>query len=86
MEEADGIIIKKQKRCKGSGKNFEIKLALFHEGWKQTGTNRYELAEKNVVCGIESSKEFTKRKEAMIAKVYNTDEIEMRIFNSDGGS
>ncbi|MEE1013788.1 MAG: hypothetical protein U0L92_05725, partial [Clostridia bacterium] len=35
---------------------------------------------------IESSKEFTKRKEAMIAKIYNTDEIEMRIFNSDGGS
>lgn len=48
--------------------------------------NRFELAEKNVVCGIESSKEFTKRKEAMIAKIYNTDEIEMRIFNSDGGS
>lgn len=86
IEEADGVIIRKQKRCKGKGKNFEIKLALFHEGWKQTGKNRFELAEKNVVCGIESSKEFTKRKEAMIAKIYNTDEIEMRIFNSDGGS
>lgn len=86
MEEADGVIVRKQKRCKGKGKNFEIKLALFHEGWKQTGKDRYELAEKNVVCGIESSKEFAKRKEAMIAKIYNTDEIEMRIFNSDGGS
>ena len=86
MEEADGVIVRKQKRCKGKGKNFEIKLALFHEGWKQTGKDRFELAEKNVVCGIESSKEFAKRKEAMIAKIYNTDEIEMRIFNSDGGS
>ena len=86
IEEADGVIVRKQKRCKGKGKNFEIKLALFHEGWKQTGKNRFELAEKNVVCGIESGKEFTKRKEAMIAKIYNTDEIEMRIFNSDGGS
>ena len=86
IEEADGVIVKKQRRCKGKGKNFEIKLALFHEGWKETGKNRYELAEKNVVCGIESSKDFTKRKEAMIAKIYNTDEIEMRIFNSDGGS
>lgn len=86
IEEADGVIVRKQKRCKGKGKNFEIKLALFHEGWRQTGKNRFELAEKNVVCGIESSKEFTKRKEAMIAKIYNTDEIEMRIFNSDGGS
>ena len=35
---------------------------------------------------METSKEFTKRKEAMIAKKYNTDEIEMRVFNSDGGS
>ena len=86
MEEADGVIVRKQKRCKGKGKNFEIKLALFHEGRKQTGKNRFELAEKNVVCGIESSKEFTKRKEAMISKIYNTDEIEMRIFNSDGGT
>lgn len=86
MEEADGVIVKKQKKCKGKGKNFEIKLALFHEGWKETAPNRFELAEKNVVCGIESSKDFAKRKEAMIAKTYNTDEIEMRIFNSDGGS
>lgn len=86
MEEADGVIVRKQRRSKGKGKNFEIKLAIFHEGWRQTGKNRFELAEKNVVCGIESSKEFTKRKEAMIAKIYNTDEIKMRIFNSDGGS
>ena len=86
IEEADGVIVRKQRRCKEKGKNFEIKLALFHEGWKQTGKNRFELAEKNVVCGIENSKEFTKRKEAMISKIYNTDEIEMRIFNSDGGS
>ena len=85
IEEADGVIVKKQKRCKGKGKNFEIKLALFHEGWKQTGKNRFELAEKNVVCGIESGKAFAERKEAMISKIYNTDEIEMRIFNSDGG-
>ena len=86
IEEADGVFVKKQRRCKGKGKNFEIKLALFHEGWKQTDKNRFELAEKNVVCGIESSTEFAKRKEAMISKIYNTDEIEMRIFNSDGGS
>ncbi len=86
FEEADGVIVRKQRRCKGKGRNFEIKLALFHEGWKQTGENRFELAEKNVVCGIESSKEFAMRKAAMIAKIYNTDEIEMRIFNSDGGT
>ena len=86
LEEADGVIVRKQKRCKGKGKNFEIKVAVFHEGWKQTGKNRFELAEKNVVCGIESGRTFAKRKEAMIAKIYDTNEIKMRIFNSDGGA
>lgn len=43
-------------------------------------------AEKNVVCGIESSSEFAKRKKALISKIYNTDEIDLRIFNSDGGN
>ena len=87
FEEADGVFVNMQKRYfKGKEKKREIKLAIFHEGWQQTGKDRYELAEKTVVCGMETSKEFTKRKEAMIAKKYNTDEIEMRVFNSDGGS
>lgn len=86
FEEADGVFIKLQKRFAKKDRKMEIKLALFHEGWEQTGKSRYELAEKNVVCGIESSREFTKQKEAMISKIYNTDEIELRIFNSDGGN
>lgn len=84
FEEADSVFIKLQKRFAKKDRKMEIKLALFHEGWEQSGKSRYELAEKNVICGIESSREFAKRKEAMISKIYNTDEIELRIFNSDG--
>ncbi len=32
-----------------------------------------------------SGSEFNKRKEAVLSSKYNTDEITMRIFNSDGG-
>ena len=86
FEEADGVFVKLQGKHRSKGhKNSEIKLAIFHEGWKQTGTKRYELNEKTVICGIDSSKEFNARKEAQIAKKYNIDEIEQRIFNSDGG-
>ena len=87
FEEADGVFVNMQKRyVKSKDRKREIKLAIFHEGWKKTGENRYELAEKTAVCGIENPRDFTKRKEAMIAKKYNTDEIEMRVFNSDGGN
>ena len=86
FEEADGVFVKLQGKHRSKGrKNAEIKLAIFHEGWKRTGTKRYELSEKTVVCGMDSGKEFNARKEAQIAKKYNIDEIEQRIFNSDGG-
>lgn len=86
FEEADGVFVKLQGKHRSKGhKNTEIKLAIFHEGWKRTGTKRYELSEKTVVCGMDSSKEFNARKEAQITQKYNVDEIEQRIFNSDGG-
>ncbi len=87
FEEADGVFVKMQKPYRSKHSNSrEIKIAISHEGWMQTGKNRYELANKTVVCGIDSPRQFSKRKEAVISKIYNTDEIEMRIFNSDGGN
>ncbi len=87
FEEADGVFVKMQKPYRSKHSNSrEIKIAISHEGWMRTGKNRYELANKTVVCGNDSPREFAKRKEAMISKIYNTDEIEMRIFNSDGGN
>lgn len=86
FEEADGIFVKQQKRYRHKGNNaFELKIAIAHEGWKETAPKRFELANKTVVCDMASGKEFNKRKEAVLASKYNTDEITMRIFNSDGG-
>ncbi|MBS7297738.1 MAG: UPF0236 family protein [Eubacteriales bacterium] len=55
------------------------------EGWKETAPKRFELANKTVVCDIAGGTEFNKRKEAVLSSKYNTDEISLRIFNSDGG-
>lgn len=86
FEEADGIFAKKQKRYRSNGSNsFELKIAIAHEGWKETAPKRFELANKTVVCDIANGTEFNKRKEAVLSSKYNTDEIQMRIFNSDGG-
>lgn len=86
FEEADGVFVKKQKRYRHNGNNaFELKIAIAHEGWRETAPNRSELANKTVVCDIASGTEFNKRKEAVLSSKYNTDEINMRIFNSDGG-
>ena len=86
FEEADGIFVRKQKRYRHKGNNaFELKIAIAHEGWRETAPNRSELANKTVVCDIASGTEFNKRKEAVLSSKYNTDEINMRIFNSDGG-
>ena len=86
FEEADGIFVKKQKRYRHKGNNaFELKIAIAHEGWKETAPNRCELANKTVVCDIASGTDFNKRKEAVLSSKYNTDEINIRIFNSDGG-
>ncbi len=86
FEEADGIFVKLQKRYRKKGRKVcELKIALAHEGWKQTAPKRYELAEKTMVCDITTGTKLNKRKEAVISAKYNTDEIDMRIFNSDGG-
>ena len=86
FEEADGIFLKKQKRYRHNGSNvFELKIAVAYEGWKETARKRFELSNKIVVCYIASGSEFNKQKEAVLSSKYNTDEINVRIFNSHGG-
>lgn len=87
FEEADGVFVKLQKRySKGKKAVSEIKLSMFHEGWRKTGKNRYEASNKNIICSGGDGNDLKNRKEAVISKIYNTDEIELRIFNSDGGA
>ena len=87
FEEADGVYINIQGQDRPkSGKKLEMKVAVAYEGWKETSKDRYELVNKMACAGFEDAPEFYKRKEAMIAKEYNIDEIGMRILNGDGAS
>jgi len=87
FEEADGVHINIQGKDRPkSGKKLEMKVAVAYEGWKETGKNRYELVNKVACAGFEDISEFYKIKEAMIAKEYNVDEIQMRILNGDGAT
>lgn len=84
FEEADGVMLRMQGKDRKKGKIQEMKIAILHEGWKQEGRNRYRLYKKEVVSGFEKMSEFSKRKEARIASIYNRDEISYRIYNCDG--
>ena len=39
-----------------------------------------------MMAGMEKSDEFHRKREALIEKKYNADEIQQRILNGDGGS
>ncbi len=87
FEEADGVWINMQGKDRPkSGKKLEMKVAVTYEGWKEVSRNRFELVNKMACAGFENTATFYKKKEAMISREYNTDEIEMRILNGDGAS
>jgi len=84
FEEADGVMLKMQGKDRKKAKKQEMKVGIFYEGWKEVSNNRFELHNKEVVCGFESAVKFKERKDAKIASIYNVDEISMWFFNSDG--
>lgn len=85
FEEQDGIWLHLQgKSRKLHGKNREMKLSIAYDGAKKAGKKRYELTNKVACANFESAGKFVKRKEGVISKVYNVNEIEMRFLNGDG--
>jgi hypothetical protein len=87
FEEQDGIWLKMQgKSRKAHGPGKEMKLAIAYDGAKKAGKNRYELTNKVACANFEGVENFVKRKEGVIASVYNTDEIEMRFLGGDGAT
>lgn len=87
FEEQDGIWLKLQgKARKQYGKSKEMKLAIAYDGTRKRGKKRYELT-NNVACAnFENGEKFQKRKEGIVARSYNVDEIEMRLLNGDGAA
>ena len=47
---------------------------------------RSRLVNKKMLAGMEKSGPFHAKREALIEKIYNADEIGQRILNGDGGS
>jgi len=87
FEEQDGIYLHLQgKDRKGNENGKEMKVAIAYDGAKKNGKKRYELTNKVACANFEGIEEFVKRKEGVIAEVYNVDEIERRILGGDGAS
>ena len=90
-EEADGDWLNLQgKDRKKYGKSKEMKIGIAYDGVihhpQKGGKIRRELDNKVAFASFESADKFRKHKENVIASVYNTDEIELRIKNGDGAN
>lgn len=87
FEEMDGVYIAMQGKDRpGKKRSREMKVAIAYSGWKADGKSNTKLVGKIMTAGMESSNEFHAIREAMLQSKYNTDEIEVRILNGDGGS
>lgn len=82
FEEMDGVWLRLQGKDHKSIPRQEMKVATIYEGWEKDGSR---LCGKKVIAGMEKSTEFHAKREAQIRSIYNTDEIEYRILNGDGG-
>jgi len=87
FEEQDGVWLNLQgDDRKKLGPSTEMKVAIAYDGAKETGGDRYRLANKVACANFEGIDSFVGRKEGVIASYYNMDEIEKRILNGDGAA
>ena len=63
-----------------------MKVFTMYEGWDADSPKRSSLVNKKMLAGMEKSGQFHQKREALIEKVYDADEIGQRILNGDGGS
>jgi hypothetical protein len=84
FEEMDGVWLKLQGKDHKKIAKQELKVATIYEGWSKE--KRTTLSGKKVIAGMEKADVFLEKREAKIRSIYNTDEIEYRILNGDGGS
>lgn len=87
FEEMDGVWLNMQDKGHKKMKRQEMKVFTMYEGWdaEKEKEGRSTLVEKTMLAGMEKSGEFHEKREALIRKKYNADEIGQRILNGDGG-
>ncbi len=86
FEEMDGVWLSMQDSRHRKMKKQEMKVFTMYEGWADGSGGRSCLVGKEMLAGMEKSDEFHRKREALIEKKYNADEIRQRILNGDGGS
>ena len=88
FEEMDGVWLHMQDSNHKKMKKQELKVFTMYEGWdeEKEKEKRSTLVEKTMLAGMEPSQKFHEKREAMIERKYNVDEIQQRILNGDGGS
>ena len=64
----------------------QMEADQMYEGWDADSPKRSRLVNKKMLAGMEKSGQFHQKREALIEKVYDADEIGQRILNGDGGS
>ena len=86
FEEMDGVWLFMQDSAQKKMKKQEMKVFTMYEGWDAESGTRSCLVNKAMLAGMENSDEFHRKREALVEKTYNADEIQQRILNGDGGS
>lgn len=86
FEEMDGVWLSMQDSSHKKMKKQEMKVFTMYEGWDEESRDRSRLVNKAMLAGMEKSSEFHRKREALIEKKYNADEIQQRVLNGDGGS
>ena len=84
FEEMDGVWLSMQDKTHKKMKKQEMKVFTMYEGWDAQSRGS-RLVNKVMLAGMETSSEFHRKREALIEKKYNADEIRQRILNGDGG-
>ena len=86
FEEMDGVWLGMQDSRHKKAPKQEMKVFTMYEGWEADSPKRSSLVNKKMLAGMEKSSLFHQKREALIEKIYNADEIGQRILNGDGGS
>lgn len=86
FEEMDGVWLRMQDSCHRKAPKQEMKVFTMYEGWEADSPERSRLVNKKMLAGMEKSSLFHQKREALIEKNYDEDEIGQRILNGDGGS
>ena len=86
FEEMDGVWLRMQDSRHKKAPKQEMKVSTMYEGWEAQSPKRSRLVNKKMLAGMEKSAQFHQKREALIEKIYDADEIGQRILNGDGGS